>query len=84
MILTTVKIDGMACGMCETHINETLRRALPQAKKVKSSHAKGEATFLTEQPVDPAAIHNAIDPTGYTVKDISSEEYTKKRFSLFG
>ena len=27
MIQTTVKISGMACSMCEAHINDTIRRA---------------------------------------------------------
>ena len=26
MIQTTVKISGMACSMCEAHINDTIRR----------------------------------------------------------
>ena len=27
MIRTTVKVDGMMCGMCEAHINDAVRRA---------------------------------------------------------
>ena len=26
MYKTTIKIDGMMCGMCETHVNEALRK----------------------------------------------------------
>ena len=29
MIRITVKMDGMMCGMCEAHVNDALRRALP-------------------------------------------------------
>ena len=25
MIETILKVDGMACGMCESHINDTVR-----------------------------------------------------------
>ena len=39
MYKTTLKIDGMMCGMCESHINDTIRKAAP-VKKVTSSHAK--------------------------------------------
>ena len=34
MIETTVKVDGMMCGMCEAHVSDAIRGALP----VKKSH----------------------------------------------
>ena len=34
-----LKIDGMACGMCESHVNDAIRRAFP-VKKVSSSRSK--------------------------------------------
>ena len=37
MVKITVGIEGMACGMCEAHINEAVRNAF-QVKKVTSSH----------------------------------------------
>ena len=40
MIKTTLKIEGMMCSMCEAHINDVIRKAVPGAKKVSSSHAK--------------------------------------------
>ena len=40
MYKTTIKIDGMACGMCEAHVNEAIRKVCA-AKKVTSSHKKG-------------------------------------------
>ena len=42
MTKTTLKIDGMMCGMCEAHVNDAIRKAVPDATKVKSSHTKGE------------------------------------------
>ena len=27
MIKTTVKVDGMMCGMCESHVNDAVRKA---------------------------------------------------------
>ena len=38
MVKTTIRIDGMMCGMCEAHMNDAIRRVVPDAKKVKSSH----------------------------------------------
>ena len=39
MIETILKVDGMACGMCESHINDTVRNRFP-VQKVTSSHTK--------------------------------------------
>ena len=29
MIETVVKVDGMMCGMCESHVNDAVRKAFP-------------------------------------------------------
>ena len=29
MYQTTLKIDGMACSMCESHVNDAVRKAFP-------------------------------------------------------
>ncbi len=77
----TVKIDGMMCGMCESHINDAVRRAFP-AKKVTSSHTKGETVILTEETIDEASLRAVIDATGYRVLSVESRPYEKK--GLFG
>ena len=46
MIQTTVRISGMACSMCEAHINDTIRRTF-SVEKVSSSHTKGETVILS-------------------------------------
>ncbi len=81
MTKTTLKIDGMMCGMCESHMNDAIRKAF-KVKKVTSSHSKGETVIISENPVDEEALREAIAPTGYTLEDISSEPYEKK--GLFG
>ena len=78
MIKTTLKIDGMMCGMCEAHVAEAIRRAVPAAKKVSASRSKGEATFLTEEAVDEAGLKAAIDATGYTCLGVTSAACEKK------
>ena len=72
MIKTTMKIDGMMCGMCEAHVCDAIRKAVPFAKKVKASKRKKEATFLTEDAVDAEALKAAIDATGYDCLGIES------------
>ena len=78
MIRTTLTIDGMMCSMCEAHICEVIRRAVPDAKKVSASHAKGEASFLTETAVDESLLKDAIAATGYTCLSVGSAPYEKK------
>ena len=78
----TVKIDGMMCGMCETHIADTIRKVFPDAKKVKASRSNGEATFLTDKSIDKDKLDKAITETGYTFLSFKSEPYKKK--GLFG
>ena len=84
MTETIVKVDGMMCGMCEADGKGAVRRAMP-VKKVSSSHAKGETVILSEDAPDPDKIRDAINPTGYTVTEISSRPYEKKGLrALFG
>ncbi len=83
MIKTTLKIDGMMCAMCESHINDTVRRDF-RVKKVSSSHAKGICEIISETALDEALLREKIGATGYRVEAVKSEPYEKKRFSLFG
>lgn len=81
MFETTIKISGMMCGMCEAHVNDAVRRAVP-VKKVTSSHAKGETVILSEQRPDEQALRAAISETGYDVLSVSTKPYEKR--GLFG
>jgi len=78
MIRTTLKIDGMVCSMCEAHICDAIRKAVPSAKKVSASRSKREATFLTEDAVDAEQLKAAINATGYTCLGIELSPYEKK------
>ena len=76
-------IDGMVCSMCESHICDAIRRAIP-VKKVTASHKTGQAVALTEQPIDLTTLRDAVEATGYRVTAISSRPYEKKGlFSRF-
>ena len=83
MIKTTAFVQGMACSMCEAHINEAVRKSF-SVKAVTSSRKKGVTEIVSETPLDPDALRAVIAQTGYAVGDISSEPYVKKGFSLFG
>ena len=68
----TVRVTGMMCGMCESHVNDAVRRAFP-VKKVTSSRSKKETTVIAE---------TAIRATGYDAGEIRKEPWGKK--GLFG
>ena len=74
MTETKLKIDGMMCGMCESHINDAIRRAF-NVKKVTSSHSKGETVVLSEEPLDEEKLRAAIKETGYDLVSISAAPY---------
>ena len=81
MIKITVGVEGMACGMCEAHINDAVRQAF-SIKKVTSSHTKKQTVIITENDISEQDLKNAISKAGYDVVSVSSEPYEKK--GLFG
>lgn len=82
MIKTTVGVEGMACPMCEAHVNDAVRGAF-QVDKVTSSHKKKQTVILSAEPLDEATLTKTINDTGYTVTSIESHQEQKKR-GLFG
>lgn len=79
MYKTTVQVDGMMCGMCETHVNDEVRK-LFSVKKVSSSHSKGETVIVSDAELDEFVLRKAIEATGYEVGAITSEPYKKRGF----
>lgn len=78
---TTLKIDGMMCGMCESHINDCIRACF-RIKSVKSSHVKNETVIISEDELDEDVLRSVIEKTGYKVLSVETEDYEKK--GLFG
>lgn len=81
MIETTLKIDGMACSMCESHINDAIRSAF-SVKKVHSSHKNGVTVILSENSLPDNKIREVIQSTGYKLLSVTEKPYEKK--GLFG
>ena len=77
MVKMVLKIDGMMCGMCESHINDTIRKSFT-VKKVSSSHAKGQTEIIAQEPLDEEALKKAIADTGYRLTSVKTVEYIKK------
>lgn len=70
MVKTIIEIDGMMCNMCEAHMNDVIRRTIPDAKKVKSSHKKNMSKLVTEEKPDIDKLKKAIDEIGYKVLSV--------------
>ena len=66
MVQTTLKVDGMMCSMCESHVNEVVRKTA-QVEKVTSSHTKGETVIVSAQPLDIEALKAAIADTAASI-----------------
>lgn len=83
MIKTTLKIDGMMCGMCEAHMNELIRNNF-KVKKVSSSAKDGETVVISEDALDIPWAKNKIKEIGYELVSYESEPYEKKGCLHFG
>ncbi len=75
----TLKIDGMMCGMCESHINDAIRREY-RVKKVTSSHSKEETVIITGEDIPQESLAKTIQNMGYHLLSCRSEPYEKKGF----
>ncbi len=81
MVKTNVRIDGMACNMCENHVCDAVREAF-EVRKVRASHKTGLLEIVAEKAIEKEALVKALSDTGYKVLEVSSEPYVKK--GLFG
>lgn len=74
----TLKINGMACGMCEAHVNDAIRENF-SVKKVTSSHSSGETVILTENNLDSEKLKSVIKELGYELVSVSTEEQAEQK-----
>lgn len=78
MVKMIVGVEGMACGMCESHINDAIRNAF-SVDSVSSSRSKKETDIIAEKPIEEEKIRKVIDQTGYQVTSYKVEPYKKKK-----
>ena len=71
MVKTVLKVDGMSCGMCESHMND-LVRSLFQVKKVSSSAKDGETVVLSDEILDIPYLKMKIIGIGYKLVSVES------------
>ena len=83
MIQTTVKVSGMACSMCEAHINDAIRAAF-SVEKVSSSHTKGETVILSKEPLgEMHSVPPSMPPAIWRERS-APQSTRRKAFSISG
>ncbi len=70
MITTTLGIEGMACSMCEAHINDAIRKNFP-VKRVKSNRRKKTCVVVSEERLDANKVNAVITNLGYDLVSFS-------------
>lgn len=84
MVKTVLKIDGMMCGMCESHMNDLIRQNFT-VDKVTSSAKNGETVVISKEELDMDLAGRKIKDIGYDLVSYASEPYEKeKKKGLFG
>ena len=85
MYKTVVSVDGMMCGMCESHVNDAVRNAFA-VDKVTSSRKNKQTVIYSKEKLDEEKLLATIEATGYTAALIEVREEEKKGFlrKLFG
>lgn len=81
MIQITIEVEGMKCGMCESHVNDAVRR-VSKVSKVSSSRVKSTTVVVASDDVNTDDILKAISAQGYRVGKLFSQPYKKR--GLFG
>lgn len=69
---TILHINGMMCGMCESHINDAIRKNFT-VKKVKSSKRKNQTVIVADEILDEEKIRQVIKETGYELVGIEKK-----------
>jgi copper chaperone CopZ len=62
----------MKCGMCESHINTTIRNKY-KVNKVISKRKKNLTKIISYEEIDLNDLRSLITNLGYTVEDINQE-----------
>ncbi len=64
MITTTLGIEGMACSMCEAHVNDAIRKNFC-VKRVKSNRRKKTCVIVSHDRLDETKVRQVITDLGY-------------------
>ncbi|MFI2703909.1 heavy-metal-associated domain-containing protein [Cellulosimicrobium composti] len=74
--VTTLGVTGMTCGNCVAHVTKDLE-AVPGVENVSVELRVGgasEVTVFSDDPLDEAALREAVDEAGYEVASLEVQE----------
>ena len=63
MYKTVVSVDGMMCGMCESHVNDAVRNAFA-VDKVTSSRKNKQTVIYSKEKLDEEKLLATIEASG--------------------
>ena len=63
----TIPVEGMKCGMCETHVNDIIRKNF-DVKSVKASARKNNIFIKYENDLDLDLMREKLKEFGYDMK----------------
>ena len=69
LITYRLEIEGLKCGMCESHVNDEIRKAF-NVKKVTSNRFKKETLIYSKEELDVEKIKLVVGATGYKLLNI--------------
>lgn len=76
----TLGIDGMRCGMCETHVSDVIRKNF-RYKKVKASHFTKSLLVISPDEISQEEFEHAFATTGYRILSYNKEEAIRRFLS---
>ena len=82
MIKTTVKIDGMQCNMCETHVKDLIRKKF-DVKKIKASHVNGECVIVSPERFLEKSLLMSLDRWGIRLLKWNQSHMLRKGYLDF-
>lgn len=65
---TTVSVSGMTCDHCERRVSTEVA-SIPGINDAQADHVTGSVTFTSDEPVDVAAVREAVEEAGYDLAD---------------
>ncbi len=78
LIEYTLSVRGMRCGMCESHIQDVIRKNF-DVVKVKASRHKKQVLILSKIPFDESKLTEVMNSTGYPYLGIISKTIINKK-----
>lgn len=75
-------VEGMMCGMCESHVADALRK-VPGVERASASRSKKQARVVCGPEVTDEALLAAVNATGYEASNVRQGADAPRK-GLFG